>query len=47
MSDENILPAYIPGGSDKWRVDLKYLRGTEVLGGIMVYGKIESNLPVG
>ena len=42
-----MLPDYIPGGSDKWRIDLKYLRGKEILGGIMIFGKIETVFPVG
>lgn len=41
ITDEGQLPAYIPG-SEKWRVDIRFLKKEEILGGYNVYGLIRS-----
>jgi hypothetical protein len=33
----NLLPPYIPGG-EKWRIEVRYIKDGEVVGGYEVYG---------
>ena len=36
-SDNGFLPPYIPGGSEKWRLDVRFFKGDVVLGGYNLY----------
>lgn len=42
MIDENgVLPAYVPGG-EKWKVDVRFLKGGKILGGYNAYVLVRS-----
>ena len=42
IDEKGMLPPYIPGG-EKWRIDVRFLKNAEVLGGYNVYGLIRSD----
>lgn len=45
MNDGGFLPPYIPGGGDKWRVDIRYLKDEVVLGGFDVFVRLVQDTP--
>lgn len=45
VSDSGLLPAYIPG-REKWRIDIRFLKNNEVLGGYNVYALFKTQQSV-
>lgn len=42
FSDSGLMPPYIPGG-EKWRIDLKYFKNRELLGGYNIFGLVRND----
>ena len=41
MTNNGLLPPYIPGG-EKWKINARYIKGTEVVGGYNVYALVRN-----
>lgn len=45
ISNEGLLPPYLPGG-EKWRMNVRYIKAEEVLGGYNLYVLVRSEQSV-
>lgn len=41
FSENGLLPPYVPGG-EKWRIDVRFVKNNEILGGLNMYGLLRN-----
>lgn len=46
LDDGGFLPPLIPGGGDKWEVDIRYMKDQVVLGGFNIFVRLDQDTPI-